>query len=436
MARRDAYFMNLDNKKITIIGAKRSGIALAKLITRLNGKAKISDQGSDDHLPLEVKDWIRKNEIAVEFNGHTQFFIEDSDLLVLSPGVRLDSQPARWAQSKGIYVLGEIEFASQFCTQPIIAITGSNGKTTVTTLMNEVLKAGGYKTSLCGNIGIPFSGCVLDLKDENFVVLEVSSFQLESIHPDGFRPHIAVFLNFNQNHLDRHKDLDEYFAAKKRIFLNQGPNDFAVINAEIQNIRSLTSHVKSKVVYFNAPDDRRGMIQNPNHLAVLAVAQIIGISSQVCQKVFEQFKGVEHRMEWVRCLDGVDFINDSKATTAEAGMWALRQLDRPIVIICGGRDKNIDFSVLTELVEKKVKKMLVIGEAREKIRRTFDHVAQVEECDGIEQAVVRAKESATSGDCVLLSPMCASFDMFKDFEDRGRVFKTIVNNLKSISIHA
>lgn len=436
--------MNVTDKKITIIGAKRSGRALARLVTRLNGRAKISEQDGDDCLTHEFKDWALQQMIEFEFNGHTKKFIEDSDMIVLSPGVRRNALPIRWAKAKNIPVLGEIEFASQFCSKPIIAVTGSNGKTTVATLISKVLQTDGHQVCLCGNVGFPFSGLVLDLDKIDYVVLEISSFQLESVldpmspyrnpaydqdlQVRGFKPHIAVILNITQNHLDRHKDLEEYFAAKKRVFLNQNVDDFIVLNYEDPQMHQLSSQIKSRIIYFNVTgNDLR--ITNPNYLAVLEVGRILGVDEHSCRNVFQGFGGVEHRLEKVRSLNGVDFINDSKATTAEAALWALKSIDRPVVMICGGRDKNIDFSVLTKPVQQKVKKMYVIGEARQKIREVFDEFIKLEECEGLEDAVVKAKQNASKGDCVLLSPMCASFDMFADFEERGRMFKEIVNNL-------
>ena len=436
--------MNIRDKKVVIIGGKRSGMALARLVTALNGQAGISDQGPEECLTQEFKEWARKRNIATEFNGHMRGFVEDGDLVVLSPGVRFDAWPVRWAKDKGIPVLGEIEFAAQFCAKPIIAVTGSNGKTTVSTLIRDVLARAGRRACLCGNVGFPFSGFVLGLDDQDFVVLEISSFQLESLldpasplrtHSDndlrikGFRPHIAVILNFSQNHLDRHKDLQEYLEAKKKIFLNQGPDDFAVLNDRDPWLKAMASQLKSRVVYFNSPSDQDENA-NPNYSAVLEVGRILSIDGAICREVFQGFRGVEHRLERVRCLDGIDFINDSKATTVEAARWALRSIDRPVVMICGGRDKNADFSVLAGPVEQKVKKMYAIGEARQKIRRAFDTVTCFEECEGLEEAVVKARQSASEGDCVLLSPMCASFDMFSDFEQRGRVFKEIVSRLK------
>ncbi|MDP8212676.1 MAG: Mur ligase family protein [Candidatus Zapsychrus exili] len=426
--------LDIANKRVTIIGAQKSGIASAYLANNFCAVVKITDKAISPFLDKDTRDWIKENDISLEEGEHTKEFIEDSDLVVLSPGVRFDSDVVKWARDKDILVLGEIEFAYQFCQKPIIAITGSNGKTTVSTLISEVLVEAGYKACLCGNVGSPFSSHVLDPETKNFIVLEVSSFQLESLSLNptkdcikGFKPYISVFLNFNQNHLDRHKDLNEYFNAKKQIFLNQDTQDFAVLNFKDERLKALESEIKSKVVYFN---DHFLDVKNPNHLAVLRVAETLNIEGQVCIEVFKNFKGVEHRLELTRTISGVDFINDSKATTAESGRWALNNTAKPILMIAGGRDKNIDFNPLKDLVKDCVKKMFVIGEAKEKLIDTFSDVVEVVDCDSLEDAVKKSLDSASEGDVVLLSPMCASFDMFDNFEHRGRVFKEIVNKIK------
>ena len=440
---------NLEGKKITIIGGKRSGMALVKLIIRRGGKAKLSENGPEKSLTDEFLSWADKNKVALEFNGHTKEFIQDSSVIVMSPGVRLDSKPVEWAREKDIPVLGEIEFAFQFCHKPVIAVTGSNGKTTTVSLISEVLKKAGYKAVLCGNVGSPFANYVLDLKEVDYVVVEVSSFQMESLlTPDspyrrennkgdltfvGFKPFIAVVLNFSQNHLDRHKDIDEYFEAKMKIFQNQTIKEFAVLNEQDERLRKIASHLKSSVKFFNQRDRHDGELTNPNYSAVMTVAEILGIKREIVLNVFKEFKGVEHRLELVRTLDGVDYINDSKATTAEAVGWALKNMTRPTIIICGGRDKNIEFSVLKDLIRQKVKKMIVIGEAKEKLKRVFGEVISVDEAQDMKDAIVQAQHSAKKGDSILLSPMCTSFDMFRDYEHRGKVFKEIVNGLVSLS---
>ena len=428
--------MDLKNKTVTILGGQRTGMALARLVAHLGGKAKISEKGGENTLPEDFRQWAKQRKVACEFQGHTRAFIEDSDLVVLSPGVPHNSEAVSWARAKNILVLGEIEFAFQFCSKPVIAVTGSNGKTTVVTLIHQVLEAASRRSCLCGNIGAPFSGQVLDLGDKDFVILEISSFQLETVVVPGtvgirgFKPHVAVILNVNENHLDRHKDLQEYFDAKKRIFIHQDAQDYAVLNFQDQGLKALAPQLKAQVRFFNAaPLSLPGITPNPNFAVAREVANILGVKDDVCAKVFRDFKGVEHRMELVRQIDGINFINDSKATTAQAAIWALERLNAPVIMICGGRDKNIDFSVVAPFVRQKVKKMIVIGEARAKLKKTFEGVVALEEYATLPDAVTRASAIAQKGDNVLLSPMCTSFDMFANYEERGRSFKELVFNL-------
>ncbi len=420
--------MDLREKKVTVIGAKRSGLAVADLVERLKGRPRISECATAEALGGNLQQSLSRRNVAFELGGHTRRFIEESDLVVLSPGVRFDAPPVQWAKAKNIPVLGEIEFAWKFCTKPVIAVTGSNGKTTTVHLITQVLENAGKQVCLCGNVGTAFSQHVLNLKSKDYVVLEISSFQLESII--HFRPQVAVFLNFSQNHLDRHKDLEEYWAAKKRIFMNQTKDDFAILNDQDESVRSLVAQVHSRVSFFNSAQQiiETG-INNPNHLAAVEVGRVLGVSLDSCKRTFAQFKGVEHRLEFVRTIEGVDYINDSKSTTAQATRWALERAYKPVILICGGRDKHMDFTVLQSLVRQKVKKMLVIGEAREKIKKSFQDVVDVEEVPDLSKAVWRAKEVGREGDAVILSPMCASFDMFTDYEHRGRRFKEIVRSL-------
>jgi len=413
---------NLKNKKVTIIGAARSGIAVADVVLRLGGVPKISESKPLDQFRDAINSVSAPDRVIVEANGHTQAFIEDSDYVVLSPGVRHDVLPVQWAKARGIEVMGEVEFGFRLCPCPIVAVTGSNGKTTTSTVIAEIIKRAGRPVCLCGNIGSPFSKHVLDLKPEDTVVLEISSFQLEStIH---FKPHVAVWTNFSQNHLDRHKDLKEYFQAKCKIYANQDAGDFAVFNFKDERIAG----IKAQVRLFNGPDKLSG-VDNPNYLAALEVARALGIGDEVAFKTFSEFKGVEHRLEFVRNIQGVDFINDSKSTTVEAGRWALERAVKPTVMICGGLDKHLDYAPLKSLVAEKVKHMIAIGQARDIMNNTFSDVVAVDTFTSFEEAVKAAAAIAHTGDCVLLSPMCASFDMFKDYEHRGQVFKEIVNSL-------
>lgn len=424
--------MNLQNKKITIIGCERSGMAAVRLAKSRGGIPQISEKKSADQIETSVRDWIEKNNVSVEFGGHTREFIIDSDYVVISPGVPFSAPPVKWAKEARIPVLGEIEFAFQFCNKPVIAVTGSNGKTTVTTLIHQIIEAAGHHCVLCGNVGSPFSSHVGEFNVLDDVALEVSSFQMESLLTQdeqrkfglkGFRPHVAVIINISQNHLDRHADMNEYIRAKARIFENQISADFLVLNNANEILKTLAPSAKSHVRWFD------GKAANPNYEAAMAVGNILGIPETIFRKVFAEFKGVEHRMELTRLIDGVEFYNDSKATTPEAASWALQRFDEPVYLICGGRDKKVDFTLMRDLIRRKVKTAIVIGEAREKIRKAFDGYVPVVECEDLKSAVETAWHQAARGDRVILSPMCTSFDMFKDYEHRGKVFKQIVNQL-------
>ncbi|VAW19917.1 UDP-N-acetylmuramoylalanine--D-glutamate ligase, partial [hydrothermal vent metagenome] len=348
----------------------------------------------------------------------------------------------RWAKEERIAVFGEIEFGYQFCPCPVIAITGSNGKTTTVTLLKEILTVAGFRVSLCGNCGIPFSGSVLDFSNNDYVILEVSSFQLESLLSrkdiaqtflseikDDFKPFtpcIAAVLNVSINHLDRHADFSEYVQAKKKIFLNQDSSNYAFVRESDAKEFNMVDGVTAQVHFL---DQDLSVDENPNYRAVKNIISVLDIDPLIADSVINHFQGVEHRLEWIRCLDGIDYVNDSKATTAESCVWALKNIRQPVILICGGRDKNIDFSVVNSYIKENLKKIFAIGEAREKIKQTFKNFLQVEMCEDLEEAVVKARENAVQGDCVLLSPMCASFDMFLDFEDRGTQYKQIVKML-------
>ena len=418
--------MDLKGKTVTIIGAARSGIAAANLVMAAGGRAKITDAKPLAEIEKNLAGLKNRDSVLVESGAHTKDFVTSSDLVVASPGVWRDAEPVQWARANGRPVWSEIEFAWRFCTKPVIAVTGSNGKTTTVTLITNVLEAGGKKVRLCGNVGTPFAQHVLESADLDFFVVEISSFQLELI--ETFRPHIAAILNFSQNHLDRHKDMQEYLEAKKRIFLNQTSADYALLNRRDSFVRPLANEVRSKVRWFN----HEGETRNPDHLAVLEVARILGIPDAIADKVIEEFPGVEHRLEKVRVLDGVKYINDSKATTDESGRWALMNIKGPIIMICGGSNKKLDYSVLRDLVARTVKKMIVLTRdevVRQELHRAFDGAVPLEDHTDMKEAVRSARAQAMSGDSVLLSPMTASFDMFKNYEERGRVFKQIVKEL-------
>lgn len=411
-------------KKITIIGFARSGIACANLLYDLGAQVSITDNQDNDITRLNASR-LKSPDIKLELGKHTLNFIEGRDLIVLSPGVSSLAQPVVWAEGLRIPVISEIEVGSMLCPATIIAVTGSNGKTTVTTLIGQILEADGKKCFVCGNIGKPFCSEVLQMREGDYVSLEVSSFQLETIK--DFRPKIALILNLSRNHLDRYKDMQEYFMAKKRIFKNQGNEDFLVLNSEDAAIGGLGQEVKSKVVYFSKNGDL-----NPNQAAVMSVASILGINKDLVMEVFRDFKGVEHRLELVAEINSVKFINDSKSTTVDATLWALNSIQGNIILIAGGREKGNDYGSIINLLSRKVKEIILIGESREKMKQAFNGVVPINEALNIKEAVDKALAIARPGDTVLLSPMCKSFDMFKDYEDRGRSFKVAVNDVLKV----
>lgn len=409
------------DKKITIVGLARSGLACANLLFSLGSKVSITDCQDNEQTRLNAAK-LKSKKIAFELGAHTPEFIKDKDFVVISPGVPDNAMPIVWAKQFGIPLLSEIEIASMLCPAKIIAVTGSNGKTTVTTLIGRIIQASGKRAFICGNIGNPFCGELADMREGDFVSLEVSSFQLETIR--DFKPDISIILNFSRNHLDRYRNMREYCDAKKRIFMNQRGSDFLVLNQEDPLSDELALESKAKVVYFSKSDEF-----NPNQAAVFTVGSLLGIDKFTIVNVFNEFKGIEHRMEEVAVINNIRFINDSKATTVESVIWALKSLSSPAVLIAGGKDKGLDYSLVVDSALQKVKEVILIGEAKEKIAQVFRGTLPVEEAATLEEAVNKAYYKAKAGECVLLSPMCSSFDMFANYEERGRAFKRIVNDL-------
>ncbi len=408
-------------KNIAIVGLARSGLACANLLHSLGARVRISDAKDNIHT-REFAVRLASADIKVELGLHSRDFIFWADMVVISPGVPDNAQPILWARELSKPVISEIEAAGMLCPSPIIAVTGSNGKTTVTTLIGRILEKSGKKAFVCGNIGNPFCSEVEKMKKEDFAVLEVSSFQLESIR--SFKPKVAVILNLTTNHLDRYKCIEDYLAAKKRIFMNQDRNDFIVLNADDPMLKSISGEPKSKVVFFG----KSGGL-NPNQNAVIEVGKILKIGNEDMLDVFGNFKGLEHRMEEVALVNGVKFINDSKATTADSAIWAISNIPDPLILIAGGRHKGIKYNVILDAARGKVKKAFLIGEARDIIAGDIAGEIPVEKADSLKEAVISSYKCARPGDCVLFSPMCSSFDMFKDYEQRGEAFKKIVLDL-------
>ncbi|MBU1087776.1 MAG: UDP-N-acetylmuramoyl-L-alanine--D-glutamate ligase [Candidatus Omnitrophica bacterium] len=454
---------NIKDKKIVIIGLSRSGYAAAILALKHKAKVYVSENSDNKALRAKAKILIKKK-ARVELGGHNPEFFKAADFFITSPGVKNKALPIVWAKKNKVKIYSEIEFASWFCPAPIIAITGSNGKTTVTTLLGKVLKQAGKKIVVCGNIGNPFSGEYLKFKKADFIVLEVSSFQLEYIQ--WFKPCLSIILNITQNHFDHHRDMADYAKAKAKILLNQDKTDFTVLNAADNLLREIAKKAKARVLFFsrdkNLPrlaaedlncclEKEKFMVQvdknnkfdfalnalkikgehnQENVMAVSLAAKALGINNQAIAAVLSRFKGLEHRCEKVAGINGISFINDSKSTTVDATDKALSVFaDKSVILICGGRDKGSNFAVLEKKLKQKVLCVIAIGEARQKLLTAFSRFSPVLTADSLNQAVRIAFKQAKSKQSILLSPMCASFDMFDNFEHRGQVFKQIVQGI-------
>jgi UDP-N-acetylmuramoylalanine--D-glutamate ligase len=409
-------------KSITVVGFARSGLACANLLYDLGAQVSVTDSRNGRQTRKNAR-LLKSAKISLELGRHTLNFIKGRDLIIISPGVPNTALPIVWAKKAGIPVISEIELGWILCPARVIAITGSSGKTTVTTLIGLVLKSAGKKAFVCGNIGNPFTGEVKKMRPGDFAVLEVSSFQLENIK--AFKPEIAVVTNVSKNHLDRYMGMKEYIQAKKRISLNQDKTDYLVLNAEDKELMKIARNAKARLKLFKT---QPGL--NPNQSAVLAIGALLGISRETCLKVFKKFKGLEHRMEEVANIRGVRFINDSKATTVESTVWALSNISSAVILIAGGKDKGVDYRALLPAARNKVKEVILIGQARKKIESAFRGALRLSAAATLEQATEQAFRKAAPGDCVLLSPMCASFDMFSDYEHRGRAFKKAVEELR------
>ncbi|VAX32754.1 UDP-N-acetylmuramoylalanine--D-glutamate ligase [hydrothermal vent metagenome] len=444
--------MDLKNKKITVIGMGRSGIASANFLAGKKSLVTLIDQKEQKYLEEAVAQV--NPSVAMKFEADS--LPGDEQLIVLSPGIDIHSSFLESARGRGIPIWSEIELASRFTTTPIIAVTGTNGKTTCTTLIGKILQKAGKKVLLGGNIGIPFISLV-DQKETDYLVLEISSFQLEAI--EKFHPKISVVLNITPDHLDRHKTLATYIALKARIHENQTGDDFCILNVDDANTKTFGQNSPAKKFHFSAKEKvGQGTFVEENHLmfikggieskicaisdlsqvmqwqvenvlAASLVCSLLDIPAECIAQSLKQFTGMEHRMEWVRTFRGIDFVNDSKGTNVGAVQKSLESLSRPIVLIAGGKDKDSDFLPLKQTLKQKVKHLILIGETRSKFRQALNGSFSYEDADSMEEAVRQAVGKAEPGDVVLLSPACASFDMFKDYADRGSQFKTIVHQL-------
>lgn len=457
--------MDLNNQRVLVVGLGRSGVASALFLQGRGARVTVSDAKPLAELGDEIP-FLLDHGITVETGGHGERTFQGQDLIVVSPGVPLDALPLVQARQLGVPVIGEIELAAEHFPGPIVAITGSNGKTTTTTLVGEILGAAGFSTRVGGNIGTPAIALVEDATAETVAVLEVSSFQLESIQ--RFRPRVAVILNITPDHLDRHRSFEAYVAAKARIFENQEGDDFTVLNANDAACVSLGARTRGQLFWFGRetadgpPDVRQGAFSEhgqlrlrrlegerevmavseiplkgqhnvENVLAAALVATLMGCTPEQIRGSVRAFRAVEHRLEYVATIEGVEYYNDSKATNVDATIKALESFPANIHLILGGKDKGSDYTVLAELLRSRVKCVYTIGASASKIESEIGEACPTLACGTLERAVESAARRAQAGDIVLLAPACASFDQFKDYQERGRRFKKVVEGLSKAS---
>jgi UDP-N-acetylmuramoylalanine--D-glutamate ligase len=450
--------MEVKGKRVLVVGLGKSGVASALFLESRGARVTVSDAKSEDQLRNEIPALLDRG-ITVETGKHGERTFRDQDLIVVSPGVPGDVAPLQHARRLGIPVIGEIELTARFLQGHVVAITGSNGKTTTTTLTGEIIASGGRKTLVGGNIGTPAITFVEQSTADTWVVLEISSFQLESI--ETFRPHISAILNVTPDHLDRHGSMENYIAAKKRIFENQTAEDFAVLNADNEISHSLAAGLKPQVLWFSRQHEvargafvrggaifyrdgaeveimpvseiaLKGAHNVENVLAAVCIGMASGVEPVAIRRAVKEFRAVEHRLEYVATLRGVQYYNDSKATNVDATIRALQSFPANIHLILGGKDKGSDYTELNSLIAERVKRVYTIGAAAAKIESQIGNAAPITSALTLESAVRKAADLAVEGDIVLLAPACASFDQFPSYEHRGRVFKELVQSLAAL----
>jgi UDP-N-acetylmuramoylalanine--D-glutamate ligase len=448
--------MELENKKVLVVGAGKSGLAVARFLKTKNAEIVITDQ----NYSVELQKQIEQIGVVPVLGRYPEFSDNDYDLVVVSPGVPLSVHPVVKAHSLGIEVIGELELAARFIKAPVVAITGTNGKTTTTSLIGEIFRNNGIKTLVAGNIGLPLVTEVEKYGPGDIIVAEVSSFQLETtVH---FRPNVAVILNITPDHLDRHATMQNYAQAKANIYKQQLSSDYTVLNYDDSLTASLAVKVPGRVIFFSRKHilDRGVFVRNgeiiaaldgdetaicrvdevkipgahnlENALASVAAGFVLGVGRQVLANTLKTFPGVEHRLEFVAEINGVRYINDSKGTNPDAAVKGLQAYSQPIVLIAGGRNKGSDFKEFMQAAKEKVRTMVVLGECAQELLEAAQAVGfgNVIQATDFISAVKLAAQTARSGDVVLLSPACASWDMFKNYEERGRLFKEIVKDLR------
>ena len=436
--------------RVLVVGLGKTGVSLVKFLSNLGKKVTVTDVKSKEQLAPALAE-LNGTPYTARFGAHAKDDFLDHEMILVSPGVDSNLPLLAEARAKGRKVIGEIELASRFIKEPIIAVTGTNGKTTTTTLMGQVFTAAFKDVFVGGNIGKPLIDYVLKGQKARFIIAEISSFQLETI--ERFRPHVAILLNITADHLDRYTSFEEYTAAKWRVFQNQTSEDYAFLAAELAGSKSL----KARSLYFSTRTSLNegafldgdtlvvrlsgqefrykrdlsplvGIHNSENLLAVLLTCHIYGIDRPVIEQALKKFKGLPHRMEFVTEKNGVRFYNDSKATNVDATRRALESMTSNVILIAGGKDKGGSYKVIAELSDR-IKALMLFGEAKEKIQNELGSAMVTHVAATLTEAVQKAFAMAESGDAILFSPMCSSFDMFKDYKERGDKFRRIVEAL-------
>ena len=444
--------MDVEGKKVMVLGLARTGIAAARFLAERGADVTVSDRRTEADLAREIAG-LGDAPIDLRLGGEDSAWLENIDILIPSPGVPQENPLLQAAARRGIEILSEIELGYRFMRTPLIAITGTNGKSTTTSLIGAMLKAAGANAFVGGNIGaalIGFAG-----KDWDWGVVEVSSFQLEWVK--DFRPRIAILLNLSEDHLDRYASFADYGAAKERIFAAQEPNDVAILNRDDPLVWRMRERIRSRIVSFGwssveqgvyAANDEivwrgtgaeerfplarvkiQGVHNVENLMAAIAAAKAAGVAQAAVQNTIENFAGLEHRLEFVREKNGVRYYNDSKGTNVGAVIKSLASFSAPIILLAGGVDKGGDYAPLADELRRTVKKLILFGAAKEKIRATLGHLTETVVVESLDAAVREAAASARQGDVVLLSPACSSFDMFRDYTERGKKFRSLVQEL-------
>lgn len=448
--------MDIQGKNALVVGLARSGLTAARWLSEHGVVVTVTDMRPPSAFSKEIPELLHRK-VGLELGLHQESTFLRQDFVVISPGVPADLPVLNLARQKGIPVVPEIELAGWFLKGRLAGITGTNGKTTTTALLGKILEASGFPTFVGGNIGVPLLLAVDRDPPASIVVSELSSFQLETI--DSFRPHVAVLLNLSPNHLDRHPNFEAYIAAKARIFSNQTQDDYAILNADDTNVMSLVPSIRSQKVFFSRQKELpngvfvsrgqilyrvqnlevalmkttdvrlRGEFNLENVLADAAAACVLGAEFTSIRRAVREFGGVEHRLEFVREVRGVDFYNDSKATSVDAAAKALSTFESGVHLILGGKDKGAPYAPLRSLLKDRVREVLVIGAAQRRIVSELSGAAEIVEAGDLETAVRTSVDQAKPGDVVLLAPACSSFDQFENFEHRGQVFKALVEKL-------